>query len=117
MKDTEKHDGNVYNSDNVIAVPVLELIMEKSGQFKVKRLESEADYSLPFTANIRKAWRPTSVHMSIVQCIRLARDFCEVATLPVHNGMQENLVSQVHHSNLLYSQGNVQYFVYCWWEN
>lgn len=38
---------------------------EKNCQSKVNRLESKADDSLPFPANIRKAWKPTSIHIPL----------------------------------------------------
>ena len=45
-----------------ITIPVLEYNTGKNGQFRVNWLDCDADYSLPFTANIRKVWRSISIH-------------------------------------------------------
>jgi len=60
----------------------------KKGHFRVNRLESGADYSLLFSANIRKAWKPTSIHTPLLYDVYGSiGTFCEVTTLPVHNGV------------------------------
>jgi len=59
----KKHD--VYHYDISLLSPSWNRSRggkKKNGQVRVNRLENEADYSLPFTANIRKAWEPTYIH-------------------------------------------------------
>lgn len=81
------------------------------------RLEIEADSSLPYTANIRKVWKPISIHTPLQYNVYgSARTFCKVTTLPVHNGVVREH-NQVRCSKLLYSQSNVRYFICCRREN
>jgi len=48
----KKHDSNVYH------ISSSNLSRKKNCQFRVNRLESDADNALAFIANISKAWKP-----------------------------------------------------------
>jgi hypothetical protein len=106
----------VYHCDiSLLSRPRIE--HGKNGQFRVQRLENEADYSLPFTANIGKAWSPTSIHTSSLYNVHGSTGtFCKVTELPLHNGVAREH-SQVRRSKLFYSQDNVDNLIHFWREN